>query len=61
MKLTIDVPLDVFETLATCAIREHRHTPQQAAYMLTRWVREGQKERSGSVEPVEPVGAGSRD
>ena len=55
MKLTIDLPVDVVEVLGTLAIREHRYTPQQAAYLLTRWAREGSQDRRGSVEPAEQV------
>jgi hypothetical protein len=60
MKFTIDVPLDVFEALAKQAIREQRHTPQQAAWLLTRWVRDGDKEPTGRREPV-GVGKGEQE
>jgi hypothetical protein len=59
MKLTIDLPLDVFQALATRAISPHRHTPQQAAYMLTKWVRDGQHGWDERDKPLEPVGVAS--
>ena|ERR1051325_5606988 len=53
MKLTIDLPVDVFEALMTHAIREHRSTAQQAAYMLTRWACVGGQTPNSSMEPLE--------
>jgi hypothetical protein len=49
MKFTIDVPLDVFEALGTLAIREHRNTAQQAAYLLTRLMRDGQAQAQATT------------
>lgn len=42
MKLTVDLPEDVFDKIMTLAVREHRHTAQQASYLLTRLMRDGQ-------------------
>ncbi len=39
-QLKIDLPEDVFDRLMILAVREHRPTPQQAVWMLTRWLRD---------------------
>jgi len=56
MKLTVDIPEDTFEVLAKWAIQEHRFTPQQASYLLTRWARDGQPPPSKPLEPITQVG-----
>ncbi len=61
MKLVIDLPIDVAEGLGTLAIREHRHTPQQAAYLLTRWIRKSKHQHGQQHAPIEPVGVGRRE
>ena len=43
MKLTVELPVQIFEGLMQWALKEYRPTPQHAAYLLAQCVRERQQ------------------
>lgn len=60
MKLTIELPGRVFDRLVRLAIDEYRHTPQQAAYIIERYLIE-RDTGAKSGESQEPGGVVSHE